>query len=150
MQEFEGALRAARPAAGNANWKSAMGILALVLMVGAIGYLSIYKSYLGEVKLGTAEAFMLMLLALAVGDFVSVKTKAMIPYLCHGRAVHRRLLDHLSAEHSGIGRDCSQPAGLFRHGHGHPPGTMLNKDELVAQWRTVLVTIAVWPGSFWP
>ncbi len=147
MQEFEGALRAARPAAGNANWRSAMGILALVLMVGAIGYLSIYKSYLGEVKLGTAEAFMLMLLALAVGDFVSVKTKAMIPSIFVTAALFIvgfwTIFPQNILELGGIAPNLP---GFFVMVMVTHLGTMLNKDELVAQWRTVIVTMAGMAG----
>lgn len=147
MQEFEGAMRAVRPAAGNANWKGAVGLAALVLMVGAIGYLSIYKSYLGEVKLGTAEAFMLMLLALAVGDFVSVKTKAMIPSIFVTAALFIvgfwTIFPQNILELGGIAPNLP---GFFVMVMVTHLGTMLNKDELVAQWRTVLVTVAGMAG----
>lgn len=147
MQEFEGAMRGVRPVAGNANWKRATGLVVLALMVGAIGYLSIYKSYLGEVKLGTAEAFMLMLLALAVGDFVSVKTRAMVPSIFVTAALFIvgfwTIFPQNILELGGIAPNLP---GFFVMVMVTHLGTMLNKDELIAQWRTVVVTIAGMAG----
>lgn len=137
----------AQPTIRKSNWKGAIASLTLVLIVGAIGYLSIYKSYLGEIKLGTAEAFMLMLLALAVGDFVSVKTKAMIPSIFVTAALfivgYWTIFPKNILELGGIAPNLP---GFFVMVMVTHLGTMLNKDELIAQWKTVVVTVAGMAG----
>lgn len=57
-------------------------ILSGILILGialSIGYLTIYKTMIGESKFNAPEAFMLMLTALAIGEVISIKTKALIP-----------------------------------------------------------------------
>lgn len=129
------------------NWLGAAATLTLILIVGAIGYFSIYKSYVGEAKLGTAEAFMLMLLALAVGDFVSVRTKAMIPSIFVTAALF--IVGFWTIFPNDIlvlGGIAPNLPGFFVMVMVTHLGTMLNKDELIAQWKTVIVTIAGMAG----
>ncbi len=137
----------AQPTIKKLNWKGAIASLTLLLIVGSIGYLSIYKSYLGEIKLGTAEAFMLMLLALALGDFVSVKTKAMIPSIFVTAALfivgYWTIFPKNILELGGIAPNLP---GFFVMVMVTHLGTMLNKDELIAQWKTVVVTVAGMAG----
>ncbi len=137
----------AQPTVRKSSWKGAIATLTLILIVGSIAYLSIYKSYLGEIKLGTAEAFMLMLLALAVGDFVSIKTKAMIPSIFVTAALFIvgfwTIFPKNILELAGIAPNLP---GFFVMVMVTHLGTMLNKDELIAQWKTVVVTIAGMAG----
>lgn len=137
----------AQPTVRKSSWKGAIATLTLILIVGSIAYLSIYKSYLGEIKLGTAEAFMLMLLALAVGDFVSIKTKAMIPSIFVTAALFIvgfwTIFPKNILELGGIAPNLP---GFFVMVMVTHLGTMLNKDELIAQWKTVVVTIAGMAG----
>lgn len=146
-QQTEGIALIDQPTIKKSGWKGAAATLILIGVVGAIAYLSIYKSYLGEIKLGTAEAFMLMLLALAVGDFVSVKTKAMIPSIFVTAALfivgYWTIFPKNILELGGIAPNLP---GFFVMVMVTHLGTMLNKDELIAQWKTVVVTLAGMAG----
>ncbi|MBN2899694.1 MAG: hypothetical protein JXO44_13075 [Clostridia bacterium] len=93
------------------------------------------------------EAFMLMLVALALGEVVSIKTKAAIPsiFVTAGLFIigFWTIFPKDILQISGIG--ASMP-GLFVMIMVTHLGTMLDKDELVAQWKTVVVTLAGMAG----
>lgn len=120
--------------------------LSYVLILGIallIGYFTIYKSIIGESEIGAPEAFMLMLAALAIGEVVSIKTKALIPSIFVTATIFIigfwTIFPKDILQIGGIGP--SLP-GLFVMIMVTHLGTMLDKDELIAQWRTVVVTIA--------
>ncbi|AOY78347.1 hypothetical protein BJL90_11950 [Clostridium formicaceticum] len=93
--------------------------------------------------MGAAEAFMLMLAALAIGEVVSIKSKASIPSIFVTATLFIlgfwTLFPKDILQIGGIGP--SLP-GLFVMIMVTHLGTMLDKDELIAQWKTVVVTIA--------
>lgn len=119
-------------------------ILGITLL---IGYFTVYKSMMGEYKINAGEAFLLMLVALAIGEIVSIKTKALIPSIFVTAAIFIvgfwTVFPKDILEIAGIG-----PAlpGLFVMIMVTHLGTMLDKDELIAQWKTVVVTFAGMAG----
>lgn len=122
------------------------GIVILGISI-AFGYFTIYKSMIGATTLGAADAFMLMLLALAIGEIVSIKTKALIPSIFVTAGVFIlgfwTIFPKDILQIAGIGP--TMP-GLFVMIMVTHLGTMLDKNELVAQWKTVVVTIAGMAG----
>lgn len=119
-------------------------ILGITLL---IGYFTVYKSMMGEYKINAGEAFLLMLVALAIGEVVSIKTKALIPSIFVTAGIFIvgfwTVFPKDILEIAGIG-----PAlpGLFVMIMVTHLGTMLDKDELIAQWKTVVVTFAGMAG----
>lgn len=121
--------------------------LSYVLILGIallIGYFTIYKSIIGESEIGAPEAFMLMLAALAIGEVVSIKTKALIPSIFVTATIFIigfwTIFPKDILQIGGIGP--SLP-GLFVMIMVTHLGTMLDKDEFIAQWKTVVVTIKI-------
>lgn len=112
-----------------------------------MGYFTIYKNIIGEYSLNASEAFMLMLAALAIGEVVSIRTKAAIPSIFITAGIFIigfwTIFPKDILQISGIGK--SMP-GLFVMIMVTHLGTMLDKDELVAQWKTVVVTLAGMAG----
>lgn len=90
---------------------------------------------------------MLMLAALAIGEVVSIRTKAAIPSIFITAGIFIigfwTIFPKDILQISGIGK--SMP-GLFVMIMVTHLGTMLDKDELVAQWKTVVVTLAGMAG----
>lgn len=115
-------------------------ILGLTLL---IGYFTVYKSMTGDYQISSGEAFLLMLVALGIGEIVSIKTKALIPSIFVTAAIFIigfwTIFPKDILAIAGIG-----PAlpGLFVMIMVTHLGTMLDKDELIAQWKTVVITIA--------
>lgn len=122
------------------------GIL-IAAIAGLIGYFTVYKSMTGDYTISAAEAFLMMLAALAVGEIVSIKTKALIPSIFVTAALFIvgfwTVFPKDILAISGIGP--SMP-GLFVMVMVTHLGTMLDKDELIAQWKTVVVTLAGMTG----
>lgn len=126
------------------------GLLYGVIILGLallIGYFTIYKSLLGEYTINSGEAFLLMLVALAIGEIISIKTKALIPSIFVTAALFIvgfwTIFPKDILTIAGVG-----PAlpGLFVMIMVTHLGTMLDKDELIAQWKTVVVTLAGMAG----
>lgn len=127
--------------------KKFIAFILVLAMVVSIGYFAIYKNVFAGGKLGVADAFMLMLVALAVGEIVSIKTKSFVPSI------------FISASLFIIGFWTLFPKDILQIGGIGPTfpglcvmimvlhlGTMLDKDELIAQWRTVVITLAGMAG----
>ncbi|MEG0136257.1 MAG: hypothetical protein RR476_08250 [Cetobacterium sp.] len=123
------------------NYKS-IGWLIIILSVVSIFYFEIYKVWKGENSLTTQSAFLLMLICLIVGEIISVKTKAFVPSM------------FVSAVLFVLGFWTFFPKNILQLGGVAPNlptflvmlmvvhlGTMLNIQELINQWRTVLVTL---------
>lgn len=120
--------------------------LSCILILGitlSIGYLTIYKTMMGQSEFNAPEAFMLMLTALAIGEVISIKTKALIPSIFITAGIFIigfwTIFPKDILQVAGIG--ASLP-GLFVMIMVTHLGTMLDIDELIAQWKTVVVTIA--------
>lgn len=127
--------------------KNVAAAILMALIVAVIGYFTIYKSIIGETKLGTADAFMLMLAALSVGEVVSIKTKAMIPSIFVTAALFIvGFWTIFPKDILQLGGIAPTMPGMFVMIMVTHLGTMLNKDELIAQWKTVVVTIAGMAG----
>lgn len=133
--------------ATNSKNKMILAVIVILIMVLSIGYFTIYKSVTGQAKLSTADAFMLMLAALAIGEIVSIKTKALIPSIFVTAALfivgYWTLFPQDILQLGGIAPNMP---GLFVMIMVTHLGTMLDKDELIAQWKTVVVTIAGMAG----
>lgn len=132
------------------NYKSGsttLYIITVVVLAAIIGYFTLYQSIIGNRTIGAAEAFMFMLVALAIGEIVSIKTKAFIPSIFVTAAIFIvgfwTIFPKDILQISGVG--ASMP-GLFVMIMVTHLGTMLDKDELIAQWKTVVVTIAGMAG----
>lgn len=127
--------------------RTTMAIIIGLLMAVSIGYFTFYKPIIGGAKLTTQDAFMLMLLALAIGEVVSIKTKALIPSIFVSAALFIvgfwTLFPQDILTIAGIAPNMP---GLFVMIMVTHLGTMLDKDELIAQWKTVVVTIAGMAG----
>ncbi|MEL7648728.1 MAG: hypothetical protein AAGU76_11580 [Sedimentibacter sp.] len=127
--------------------KITMAVIVGLLMVLAIGYFTIYKPMTGASELTTQDAFMLMLVALALGEIVSIKTKALIPSIFVSAALFIvgfwTLFPQDILTRAGIAPNMP---GLFVMIMVTHLGTMLDKDELIAQWKTVVVTFAGMAG----
>ena len=127
--------------------RTTMAIIVGLLMALSIGYFTFYKPIISGAKLTTQDAFMLMLLALAIGEVVSIKTKALIPSIFVSAALFIvgfwTLFPQDILTIAGIAPNMP---GLFVMIMVTHLGTMLDKDELVAQWKTVVVTIAGMAG----
>lgn len=108
-----------------------------------IFYFEIYKVWLGERTLTTQSSFLLMLICLIIGEIISTKTKAFVPSM------------FVSAVLFVIGFWTFFPQNILQIGGVAPNlptflvmmmvvhlGTMLNIQELINQWKTVLVTLA--------
>ena len=138
---------AAGTAIGQSRGKDIAAAVLVALIVAAIGYFTVYKSMIGETKLGTADAFMLMLVALAVGEVVSIKTKAMIPSIFVSAALFIvGFWTIFPKDILQLGGIAPSLPGLFVMVMVTHLGTMINKDELIAQWKTVVVTVAGMAG----
>ncbi|SHJ20794.1 hypothetical protein SAMN02745751_01998 [Dethiosulfatibacter aminovorans DSM 17477] len=126
---------------------SSLYLVIIVVIASLLGYFTIYKNIMGEYSLNASEAFMLMLAALAIGEVVSIRTKAAIPSIFITAGIFIigfwTIFPKDILEISGIGK--SMP-GLFVMIMVTHLGTMLDKDELVAQWKTVVVTLAGMAG----
>lgn len=132
---------------GKPRGKDIAAVIIIALIVAAIGYFTIYKSIIGEAKLGTADAFMLMLVALAIGEVVSIKTKAMIPSIFVTAALFIvGFWTIFPKDILQLGGIAPNLPGMFVMIMVTHLGTMLNKDELIAQWKTVVVTVAGMAG----
>lgn len=127
--------------------KSSLYLVIVIALAAILGYFTIYRNLLGDYTLNASEAFMLMLAALAIGEVVSIKTKAAIPsiFISAGLFIigFWTIFPKDILFVSGIGK--SMP-GLFVMIMVTHLGTMLDKDELIAQWRTVIVTLAGMAG----
>ena len=126
---------------------SSLYLVIIVVIAALLGYFTIYKNIIGEYSLNASEAFMLMLAALAIGEVVSIRTKAAIPSIFITAGIFIigfwTIFPKDILQISGIGK--SMP-GLFVMIMVTHLGTMLDKDELVAQWKTVVVTLAGMAG----
>ncbi|MBF4694189.1 hypothetical protein ISU02_13790 [Fusibacter sp. Q10-2] len=97
--------------------------------------------------MNSGEAFLLMLVALAIGEIISIKTKALIPSIFVTAALFIigfwTIFPKDILTIAGVG-----PAlpGLFVMIMVTHLGTMLDKDELIAQWKTVVLTLAGMAG----
>lgn len=131
----------------NSKGRIGLAVILGLAMALSIGYFTFYKPIAGLAKLSTADAFMLMLVALAIGEVVSIKTKAMIPSIFVTAALFIvgfwTLFPQDILQLGGI---APTMPGLFVMIMVTHLGTMLDKDELIAQWRTVVVTIAGMAG----
>ena len=116
-------------------------------LTALISYFTIYKSMQGEYTINSGEAFLLMLVALAIGEIISIKTKALIPSIFVTAALFIlgfwTIFPKDILTIAGVG-----PAlpGLFVMIMVTHLGTMLDKDELIAQWKTVVLTLAGMAG----
>lgn len=123
--------------------QSLMYLIFIGVIVGVIGYFTVVKNLAGTHTLTAAESFLLMLATLAVGEIVSIKTKAAIPsiFVTAGLFIigFWTIFPKNILEISGIGK--AMP-GMFVMVMVTHLGTMLDKDELIAQWKTVVVTLA--------
>lgn len=124
-----------------------MAVVVGLLMALSIGYFTFYKTITGASQLTTQDAFMLMLVALALGEIVSIKTKALIPSIFVSAALFIvgfwTLFPQDILAMAGIAPNMP---GLFVMIMVTHLGTMLDKDELIAQWKTVVVTFAGMAG----
>lgn len=120
-----------------------IGYLLIAAMVIAIGYFGVYKIATGQETMNTQTAFLTMLMVLVIGEVISTKTKAFVPSM------------FISAVIFVIGfwtyfpKDILQLAGVATNLPGFLVmmmvvhlGTMLDIQELVAQWKTCIITIA--------
>lgn len=126
--------------------KMLYGIIILIIAI-VLGYFTIYQNASGIHQLNGAEGFMLMLGALVIGEVISIKTKALIPSIFVTAALFIvgfwTIFPKDILQISGIG---GAMPGLFVMIMVTHLGTMLEKDELIAQWKTVVVTIAGMAG----
>lgn len=120
-----------------------IGWILLAVAAVSIAYFAIYKVWAGEVKMDTQTAFLLMLLCLVIGEVLSTKTKAFVPSM------------FISAVLFVAGFWTFFPKDILQVGGVAPNlptflvmmmvvhlGSMLDIKELVAQWKTVLITLA--------
>lgn len=120
-----------------------IGLVILSIAFFSICYFEIYKVWTGQGKLTTQSAFLLMLTCLIIGELISTKTKAFVPSM------------FVSAVLFVIGFWTFFPKDILQLGGIAPNlptflvmlmvvhlGTMLNIQELINQWKTVLVTLA--------
>jgi len=126
---------------------SSLYLIIVIVIAAVLGYFTIYRNMAGEYILNASEAFMLMLAALAIGEVISIRTKAAIPSIFITAGIFIigfwTIFPKDILQISGIGK--SMP-GLFVMIMVTHLGTMLDKDELVAQWKTVVVTLAGMAG----
>jgi len=123
--------------------RKSIALIITLLTVLSIGYFAFYKTINGQATLGTADAFMFMLIALAAGEIVSIKTKCFVPSIFVTAALF------IIGFWTLFPKDILQIAGIAPNLPGLCVmimvinlGTMLDKDELIAQWKTVVITIA--------
>ena len=127
--------------------KTTMAIIIGLMMAISIGYFTFYKPIIGAAKLTTQDAFMLMLVALAVGEVISIKTKALIPSIFVSAALFIvGFWTFFPQDILTIAGIAPNMPGLFVMIMVTHLGTMLDKDELIAQWKTVVVTFAGMAG----
>jgi len=120
-----------------------IGWSVIALAAATIFYFEVYSVSTGEAVLSTQSAFMLMVICLIIGEVISTKTKAFVPSM------------FISAIMFIIGfwtffpTDILQLGGISKTLPGFfvmmmvvHLGTMLNIQELIDQWKTVLVTLA--------
>ncbi len=113
----------------------------------AVLYFAVFKQFGPDAKMDTATAFMLMLVTLVVGELVSIRTKASVPAI------------FITAVLFVVGFWTFFPTNILNLGGIAPNlpgfcviimvanlGTMLDKDELLTQWKTIIITAAGMAG----
>lgn len=119
----------------------------LGIIVILIGYFSVYRPATGQTTLDTASAFLFMLLALALGEVISTKTKAFIP------SIFVSAILFIVGFWTFFPKDILQVGGISPAMPGFLVmmmvtnlGTMLDTQELIAQWKTVIITLVGMAG----
>ena len=125
------------------NSKKWIGYGLLALMAVAYLYFGIYKIAIGEAQWDVQTAFLTMLILVIIGEVISTATKAFVPSM------------FITAVLFVIGFWTFLPADILQQGGvaAHLPtflvmmmvvhlGTMLDIQELIDQWKTVVVTLA--------
>ena len=124
-----------------------IGYCCLFAIVASIAYFSIYKSILAGGAMTTESAFLFMLLALVIGEVLAIRTKASLP------AIFITAVLFVAGFWTFFPKDILQQGGIAPNLPGFCVmimvvnlGTMLDKEELVAQWRTIIITLAGMAG----
>lgn len=120
-----------------------IGYLLLLIMAASFLYFGVYKVATGQVPMDTQTAFLTMLILLIIGEVISTATKAFVPSM------------FISAILFVIGFWVYLPKDILQLGGvaANLPtflvmmmvvhlGTMLDIKELIAQWKTVIITLA--------
>lgn len=123
--------------------KKYLGWAVMIISLLAIFYFEVYQVATGKSNLTTQSAFLLMLVCLVIGEVISTKTKAFVPSM------------FISAVLFVLGFWTFFPKNILQLGGVAPNmptflvmlmvvhlGTMLNVQELIDQWKTVVVTLA--------
>lgn len=120
-----------------------IAIIISIIVLGLFCYFSLYKNLGPDGKMDTQTAFFFMLLTLVIGEIVSIRTKAALP------AIFITAVLFIAGFWTFFPRNILQVGGIAPNLPGFCVmlmvanlGTMLDKDELIAQWRTIIVTLA--------
>lgn len=123
--------------------KQMIGYVILAIMTVSFLYFGVYKVITGQVKMDTQTAFLTMLILLIIGEVISTATKAFVPSM------------FVSAILFVIGFWTYFPKDILQLSGFAPSlptflvmmmvvhlGTILDIKELIAQWKTVIITVA--------
>lgn len=120
-----------------------VGYILIAVAAIAIVYFAVYKVWTGQATMDTQTAFLLMLVCLIIGEVISTKTKAFVPSMFISAILF------VAGFWTFFPKDILQVGGIASN---MPTflvmmmvvhlGTMLDIKELIAQWRTVLITLA--------
>lgn len=132
---------------GLTQGRKIIAIVLGVIVAGLFCYYSVYKNLGPDGKMDTATAFFFMLLTLVIGEIVSIRTKAALP------AIFITAVLFIAGFWTFFPKNILQVGGIAPNLPGFCVmimvanlGTMLDKDELIAQWRTIIVTLAGMAG----
>lgn len=119
-----------------------IGYLLMAVMAGAFLYFGVYKVAIGEAKMDTQTAFLTMLLLLIIGEVISTATKAFVPSMFISAILFvLGFWVYFPKDILQVGGIASNlPTFLVMMMVVHL-GTMLDIKELIAQWKTVVITL---------
>lgn len=120
-----------------------IGYVLLAIMAASFLYFGVYKVATGQVVMDTQTAFLTMLILLIAGEVISTATKAFVPSMFISAILFVigfwTYFPEDILQLSGIAPNLPTFLVMMMVVH---LGTMLDIKELVAQWRTVIITLA--------
>lgn len=109
----------------------------------SICYFEMYEVFIGKAKLTTESAFLLMLVCLIIGEIISTRTKAFVPSMFISAVLFVlgfwTFFPKDILQLGGVAKNLPTFLVMMMVVH---LGTMLDIQELIDQWKTVLVTLA--------
>lgn len=119
-----------------------MSKVLIAAIIISIAYFAVYRVWIGADTLDTASAFMLMAVCIVIGEVFSTKTKAFIPSMFISAVLFvAGFWTFFPQDILVLGGVASNLPTLLVMMMVVHLGTMLDMEELKAQWKTVVITL---------